>query len=98
MLLAIALFGLIVPNGLFINWLFTDFNGWRPVLDNHLALAFMLDAAMATALLSAIIARTPTRRVKWPTFALLSLLGGLGFSIPFCWWLETRTSSQPVRA
>ena len=97
MLLAIALFGLIVPNGLFLYWMFAEFNGWGPVLDNHLALAFIIDAAMATALLAFIIARTPTRRVKWPTFVLLSLLGGLGFSIPFCWWLETRESPAPAR-
>ena len=93
MLLAIALFGLIVPNGLFVYWLFTDFHGWRPVLDNRLALAFIIDAVMATALLAAILAKTPTRRVTWPTFVWLSLIGGLGFSIPFCWWLEKRTSN-----
>ncbi len=93
MLLAIALFGLIVPNGLFVYRLFAEFHGWAPVIDNRLALAFIIDAAMATALLAAIIARTPTRRVKWLTFVLLSLLGGLGFSIPFCWWLKKRATN-----
>ena len=93
MLLAIAIFGLIVPNGLFIYWMLADFSGLGPVFDNRLALAFIIDAAMATALLAAILAKIPTRRVTWPTFVWLSLLGGLGFSIPFCWWLEKRTGN-----
>jgi hypothetical protein len=89
-LLLIALFGLLVPNGLFIYWLFFEFNGFGPALENHLALAFMLDAALVTLLLCIYFARSPIGTVTWPWFLVLSLLGGLGFSLPFYWWLNRR--------
>lgn len=92
-LLLIALFGLLVPNGLFIVWLLTEFNGIGPVLHNHLALGFILDAFMAMALLSVYFARKPIGVVRWPWFVVLSLVGGLGFSLPFYWWLNTRDRS-----
>ena len=91
MLLIVALFGLIVPNGFFLKWLFTEYNGIAPVLDNHLALAFILDAFMAMTLLAIYFARKPIGRVRWHWFVVLSLIGGLGFSLPMYWWLNTRS-------
>jgi hypothetical protein len=43
-LLVIAVLGLVVPNGCFIYWLLHDFNGVGPVLENRLAIGFILDA------------------------------------------------------
>ena len=37
LLLAVALFGLVVPNGFFIYWLVYEFAGLGPVLQNKLA-------------------------------------------------------------
>lgn len=51
-LLLISLFGLLVPNGLFIHWLFTSYSGLGPVFDDHLALGFILDAFLAMGLLA----------------------------------------------
>lgn len=92
-LLLVALFGLLVPNGLFVYWLVTEFHGLRPVLENKLALAFMLDAFLALALLAVYFARRPIGPVRWTWFVVLSLLGGLGFSLPFYWWLNTRRAA-----
>jgi hypothetical protein len=89
-LLLLAAFGLLVPNGLFVRWLVRDFSGIDAVLQNELALAFMIDAALATGLLAWLFARRPLGPVRWPWFVLLSLLGGLGFSIPFWVWLNRR--------
>ena len=89
-LLLVAAFGLLVPNGLFVRWLVRDFSGIDAVLQNELALAFMLDAALATALLAWLFAERPLGPVRWPWFVVLSLLGGLGFSIPFWVWLNRR--------
>lgn len=89
-LLAIALFGLVVPNGYFLYWLFTEYRGPAPVLQNHLALGFMLDAALATGLLCFHYARRPIGRLRWPWFLLMSLVGGLGFGLPLYWWLNAR--------
>lgn len=93
-LLLVALFGLVVPNGLFVYWLFVEFNGLAAVMQNKLALAFMIDAFLALALIAVYFARRPIGPVRWPWFVVLSLIGGLGFSLPFYWWLNTR----PVQA
>ena len=92
-LLLVALFGLLVPNGLFVYWLMNEFHGLRPVLENKLALAFMLDALLALVLLAVYFARRPIGPVRWTWFVVLSLLGGLGFSLPFYWWLNTRRAA-----
>lgn len=92
MLLAIALFGLLVPNGLFLYWLFAEFHSVAEVLANHLALGFMLDALLATGLLCFLFAVRPAGPVSWRWFLLLALLGGLGFAIPFFLWLNFRRS------
>jgi hypothetical protein len=89
-LLAIALFGLIVPNGLFLYWLIYEYDGVMSVAANKLGLAFMLDAFLAMGLLAYYFARNPIGRFRWYWFVLLSLLGGLGFSIPLFWWLNKR--------
>jgi hypothetical protein len=89
-LLVIALFGLVVPNGLFIYWLLAEFPGVTAVAQNKLALAFILDAFMALALLTVYFARRPIGPVRWPWFVVLSILGGLGFSLPFYYWLNLR--------
>jgi hypothetical protein len=97
-LLLVAFFGLLVPNGLFIYWLLYEFEDLAAVLANHLALGFMLDAALVTALLCVYFARSPIGTVKWPWFLALSLLGGLGFGLPFYWWLNRRPGGSPGAA
>ena len=89
-LLLIALFGLLVPNGLFLYWLFYEYDGLANVIQNKLAIAFILDAFLSLGLLAYYFANKPIGRIKWYWFVALSLLGGLGFSIPFYWWLNKR--------
>lgn len=89
-LLAIAAFGLIVPNGMFVHWMLTEYAGLGSMFESSLATAFMIDAAMAVALLSYLFAVRPPGPVRWPWFVVLSLVGGLGFSIPFFLWLNRR--------
>jgi len=94
-LLIIALFGLIVPNGIFIYWLFNEFNGVAGVFENKLAVAFIIDAFLAMFLLAWWFAAKPIGRVRWYWFIVLSIIGGLGFSIPFYWWLNDKRSRIP---
>jgi hypothetical protein len=93
-----AVFGLLVPNGLFIHWVVKDFHGIQPILQNHLALAFILDAFLALGILSIYFAFRPIGKVHWAWFLILSLAGGLGFSLPFYWWLNTRTTKKNTTA
>jgi hypothetical protein len=89
-LLPVAALGLLVPNGLFVYWLARDYHGFAAILQDRLALAFILDAALALVVLSVFYARAPIGRVRWPWFVILSLVGGLGFSLPFYHWLGAR--------
>ena len=91
MLILIALFGLLVPNGIFVYWLFTDFREISDFVTNRLALAFIIDAIMAMLLLAYWFRSNPIGKVRWYWFVVLSLLGGLGFSIPFYYWLNRRS-------
>jgi hypothetical protein len=92
--LLIALFGATVPNGLFIYWLFAEYTTIGAVLQNKLAVAFVLDAFLALLILTVIFAQRPIGPVRWPWFVALSLAGGLGFSLPFYYWLNRRDSSR----
>jgi hypothetical protein len=89
-LLVVALFGLLVPNGIFIYWLFTEFHSLGEVLRNKLAVAFIIDAFLAMFLVAYFFAVHPIGKVKWYWFIVLSIVGGLGFSLPFYYWLNQR--------
>jgi len=91
-LLIIALFGLIVPNGIFIYWLFNDFHSVTEVIQNKLAIAFIIDAFMAMFLLAYWFAVNPIGKIKWYWFIIFSIIGGLGFSLPFYYWVNNRNS------
>ena len=92
-LLLIALFGLVVPNGLFLYWLIYEYDGLAHAAQNRLALAFIIDAVMVLGLLAYYFARNPIGRVRWYWFVALSFLGGLGFSLPLYWWLNKRDAA-----
>jgi hypothetical protein len=94
LLLSIALFGLLVPNGLFFYYLFVEFSSVNEVLNNRLAMGFIIDAFMATGLLAWWFARQPLGTYSWKIFVLLSLLGGLGFSLPFFYYLNKRAEHR----
>jgi hypothetical protein len=89
-LLLIALFGLLVPNGFFVYWLIYEFQGIGPMLEDKLALGFMLDVLLVLMILAVYFARNPIGRIRWPWFVVLSFIGGLGFSLPLYYWLNRR--------
>ena len=90
-LLWIAAVGFFVPNGFFIYWLLYEFNGFAPVLQDKLALGFIIDVFIALILLSVYFAYRPIGRVRWPWFVVLSLMGGFAFSLPLYYWLNQRS-------
>jgi hypothetical protein len=93
-LLAVALFGLVVPNGMFFYASLHDPNGCGGVARNLLASSFMLDAFVAMGLLAYFFAMRPIGLVKWYWFVLLSLLGGMAFSLPLYWWLNSKREAK----
>lgn len=89
LLLLLAAFGFIVPNGFFIYWLLYEFNAAQ-ILNDKLALGFILDCVLAMALLAYYFAKRPIGSVGWQWFVVLSFAGGLGFSLPLYFWLNQR--------
>ena len=85
-----AFVGLVVGDGLFAYWLVRDYRGLGPVLQDRLALSFMIDALLTLLVLAVHFARKPPGPIRWPWFVALSLFGGLCFGLPFYWWLNTR--------
>lgn len=94
-LLVVAAFGFLVPNGFFIHWLMTGDKSLDAVLGNELALGFMIDCALTMVLLAWLFAVRPIGRVRWPWFVVLSLAGGLAFSMPLYLWLNRQLSGDP---
>jgi hypothetical protein len=90
---ALAVIGFVVPNSLLIHWLLHDYSGVANLLADKVAVAFILDVFLAMCFLAYFFARHPIGRVRWPWFVVLSLVGGLGFSIPLYWWLNQRSAS-----
>jgi len=86
----LASIGFLVPNGFFIYWVAFEFHGFGPILQDRLALGFILDVLLVLIILSVYFARHPLGPVKWPWFVVLSLLGGLGFSLPLYYWMNRR--------
>lgn len=93
LLLLFALFGFFVPNGIFIYWSLTEFHSISDITGNHLALAFIIEAFAVMIMMAIYFAKNPPGKIGWPWFIVLSLAGGIGFSIPFFYWLNTRVTT-----
>ena len=91
-LVMLSLFGLLVQKGIFIYLMFTDFNSLQDELGNKLALAFIIEAFFVMFMLAYYFAKYPVGSVRWYWFIVLSLIGGIGFAIPFFYWLNRRSS------
>jgi hypothetical protein len=90
MLLIIALFGFLVPNGIFIYWLLNEFHTLSDITGNKLAMSFIIEAFVVMFLMAYYFYKYPQGKVRWYWFIVLSLMGGIGFSIPFFWWINGR--------
>jgi len=81
-LAAVALFGFLGPNGVFVYYALFRWSELVAGLSHPVALAFVLEAGVVTMLIAACLACRPIGRWGWKTFVGLSLLGGLAFGIP----------------
>jgi len=89
-LLVFAIFGNIVPGGLFLYWLAHDYTSLGAAFSDRLALAFLIDLLLSTFFLAYLFALKPLGRVRWYWFVAMTLLGTLAFSIPLFLWLNWR--------
>ena len=77
-----AVVGLIGPNAVFLYSAMYRLGDVSAALRNPVALAFMADAAIATVLLACLFAKWRVGRISALWFIVMSLVGGLMFSIP----------------
>ena len=92
-LLVVALFGLLVPNGFFLYWLVNEFQGIRPIVANHLAMGFILDAFMAMIILAVYFARRPSVRCGRPHLYYLDTRWAR-IKLAFYWGMNTHRSQN----
>ncbi len=88
------MFGLLGPNGVFIYYLLLRPDDFQAAMRNPLTLAFIIEAFLVTALLAVLIARTGLGKWGWKAFIALSLIGGLGFSVPLYALLGSKTEAR----
>ena len=92
MLQALALIGLLGPNGVFLYYAMARRSEFLTALSHPVTLAFLIEAFLVLGILAALLARRPLGPWGWRSFLVLSLVGGLGFSIPA---LLVRNSKPP---
>lgn len=81
-LLGLAVFGLLVPNGIFIWHVFFGMDRILEALSNPVSLVFILEAFALMFLGAWWIARTGGKKPGPAGFVAWSLIGGLVFSVP----------------
>jgi hypothetical protein len=81
-LLVVAVLSFVGTNGVFLYFMIFRWNDLVAALLHPAAFVFVVDVFVVMILLAVFFARHPIGRHGWPTFVALSLLGGLGFSIP----------------
>jgi hypothetical protein len=93
----VAIVGLAGPNGLFLYYAVYRGTDFSTAMNNPITKAFMLDGFGAMAILAYLFARWRVGRLSWIWFVVLSLIGGLMFSIPAFVLLGTREDSLPQK-
>lgn len=88
-LLGLAIFGLVVPNGVFLYYSLLEPAVLRAALANPVALVFIIEAFFLMALLAWLIHRLGLRSPGWPAFILMSLAGSMVFSVPAFLYLSS---------
>ena len=89
-LAALAVFGLVVPNGIFLWYFFADHGVVRAALTNPVALVFISEAFLLMFLFAWLLRKAGSGKPTGFIFILLSLAGSLACSVPLTLWLMCR--------
>jgi len=81
MLAALAIFGLLVPNGVFVYYFVTDPEMARAAMSNPISLVFMTEAFFLM-FLFAWLRKAASRTPSGWAFIIMSLVGSMVFSVP----------------
>lgn len=95
-LLALALFGLLVPNGIFIYCFATDPAAVRGVMTNPIALVFVAESFFLMFLFAWLIKTAGLKQPGGLAFVVMSLVGSMAFSIPAALYLWAKREKGSV--
>ncbi len=95
----ICLLGLLGPNGVFVYCVLFRWHDLPEALKNPVAAAFIFEAFVVMGLLAWLVRRFRIGVLSWVAFVMLSLVGGLAFSVPafLLWRSRPNSSSMPAR-
>ncbi len=94
LLLAIAIFGLVVPNGFFLYFSLVAPAALHAALSNPIALVFITEAFLLMFLFAWVIRHLGFRSPGWLAFILMSLLGSMVFSVPAFLYLASHNARK----
>ncbi|HEX6729734.1 MAG TPA: hypothetical protein VF074_06975 [Pyrinomonadaceae bacterium] len=89
-LIALAIFGLMVPNGLFLYYSLFAPAVLRAAFANPIAFVFMLESFLLMFLFAWLIHHRGYRSPGWLAFIVMSLVGSMAFSVPAFLYLSSR--------
>lgn len=98
LLLLLSLFGLFVPNGIFLYESVVKPDLVQQALGNPVALVFITEAFLLMFLFAWLIWHCGLGLRMAMLFILMSLLGSMVFSIPAMLYLASRQAAQPTTA
>ena len=91
---ALAAFGLVVPNGVFIYTLLVEPETMRAALTNPLSSVFIFEAFFLMFVVAWLIRRAGLTRPSALGFIVMSLVGSMAFSVPATLWLVARKADK----
>ncbi len=94
LLLALSVFGLIVPNGFFIYYSLVAPAALHAALGNPIALVFITEAFFLMFLFAWPIRHFGFRSPSWFPFIIMSLIGSMVFSVPAFLYLASRNARK----
>jgi hypothetical protein len=90
-LVALAVFGFLVPNGAFVYYALTDYEAMKVAISNPISLVFIGEAFFLMCLFAWVLRRAGVRRPSGAVFIIMSLVGSMVFSVPATLYLMIRS-------
>ena len=96
-LIALAVVGLVVPNGLFVYYSLFAPAVLRAAFTSPVALVFILEAFLLMILFAWLIHHGGLRSPGWLAFRVMSLVGSMAFSVPAFLYLANRKAQSTLQ-
>lgn len=81
-LAALAVFGFLIPNGVFIYSIFTHPETVKSALTNPISFVFIAEAFFLMFLFAWLLEKAEMKKPSGLVFIIMSLIGGMVFSVP----------------